>query len=61
MFNLIAELVILIGIPTKETKAEMETHPVIAEITMIISDQYNSKLYKLFYASYSLIHFNLFL
>ena len=28
-FSLNAELVISIGIPTKEAKAEMETHPVI--------------------------------
>ena len=34
IFNPIAELVIPIGIPTKEAKAEMETHPVIAEITI---------------------------
>ena len=32
IFNLIAELVIPIGILTKEAKAEIETHPVIAEI-----------------------------
>ena len=31
---LIAELVIPIGIPTKEAKADMETHPVIVEITI---------------------------
>ena len=31
IFNPIAELVIPIGIPTKEEKTEMETHPVIAE------------------------------
>ena len=31
IFNPIAELVIPIGIPTKEAKAEMETHPVIVE------------------------------
>ena len=31
MFNPIAELVIPIGIPTEEAKAEMETHPVILE------------------------------
>ena len=31
MFNPIAELLIPIGIPTKEEKAEMETHPVIVE------------------------------
>ena len=29
--NSIAELVIHIGIPTKEAKAKMETHPVIVE------------------------------
>ena len=46
IFNPIVELAIPVGIPTKEAKAEMETHPVIV-------DQYNSKLYKLFYASYS--------
>ena len=32
--NLIAELVIPIGIPTKKSKAEMETHSVVAEITI---------------------------
>ena len=32
IFNFIAELVIPIGIPTKEAKAEMETHPVTVEI-----------------------------
>ena len=31
IFNLIAELVIPIGISTKEAKAEMETHPVTVE------------------------------
>ena len=31
IFNPIVELVIPIGIPTKEEKAEMETHPVILE------------------------------
>ena len=31
ILNPIAELVIPIGIPTKEAKAEMETHPVIIE------------------------------
>ena len=31
IFNPIAELVILIGIQTKEAKAEFETHPVIVE------------------------------
>ena len=32
IFNPIVELVIPIGIPTKEEKAEMETHPVILEV-----------------------------
>ena len=31
-FNLITELVILKGIPSKETKAAIETFPAIAEI-----------------------------
>ena len=31
IFNPITELVILIGIPTKEAKPEIEMHPVIAE------------------------------
>ena len=31
IFNTIAELVILIGIQTKEAKAEFEIHPVIVE------------------------------
>ena len=35
IFNPIIELVIPIGIPTKKTKAEMETHPLIVEITII--------------------------
>ena len=34
IFNPIAELVNRIGIPTKKAKAEMETHPVIVEITV---------------------------
>ena len=34
IFNLNVELVISIGIPTKEAKAEMETHPVVVEITI---------------------------
>ena len=34
IFNAIGELVIAIGLPTKEAKAEMETHPVIVEITI---------------------------
>ena len=31
IFNPVVELVIPIGIPTKEAKAEIETHPAIAE------------------------------
>ena len=34
IFNPIAKSVIYIGIPTKKAKAEMETHPTIAEITI---------------------------
>ena len=34
IFNPIVELAIPIGIPTKEAKAEMETHPVIVEIAI---------------------------
>ena len=34
IFNPVAELVIPIGIPAKEAKAETETHPVIVEITI---------------------------
>ena len=32
IFNPIAELIIPIGIPTKESKAEMEMHPVTVQI-----------------------------
>ena len=34
IFNLIKELAIPIGIPTKEAKVEMETYPVIVEIAL---------------------------
>ena len=34
IFNPIAELVLLIGISTKEEKAELKTHPLTAEITI---------------------------
>ena len=54
ILNSITELVIPIGIPTKEAKAEMETCPVTVEFE--ISDP---KLYELFYASNSLTHFDL--
>ena len=61
IFNPIAELVIPIGIPTKEAKAEMETLPVIVEAKKKESVQYNLELYKPFCAFYSSIHFDLFL
>ena len=47
IFNPTAELVIPIWVPTKEAKGEMETHPVILEITKV-SGQYNSELYNFF-------------
>ena len=47
IFNTIAKLETLIGISTKEAKAEIETHPVIVEIA-IRDFQRNSKLYKPF-------------
>ena len=34
IFNPVAELLIPIGVPTKEAKAETETHLVIVEITI---------------------------
>ena len=34
IFNPIVELAIPTGIPTREAKAEMETHPVIVEIAI---------------------------
>ena len=48
MFNPIAEPVIPVVIPTKETNAEMEAHPVIVE-----SVQCNLELHKPFCAFYS--------
>ena len=50
IFSPITELVTLILIPTKEAKAEIETHP-----------RSQIKPYKPFWASYSSIHFSLFL
>ena len=61
IFIPIVELVIPIGIPTNEAKAEMETHPVTVAIIIINCDQHNSKLYKVFYTFYPLIYFDLFL
>ena len=54
------ELVIPIGIPSKEAKAEIETHPVISEVKL---RKGSSKLefYKPFCAFYSSIEFALFL
>ena len=54
IFNPIAELVIPIGIPAKEEKAEIIIHPVIVF-------QYDLKLYKPFYVFYSSVYFALFL
>ena len=51
-FNPNAKLAISISIPSKQTKSEIETHPVGAE-----SAQYNLKTYKLFCPSYSLSRF----
>ena len=34
IFNPVGELVIPIGIPTNETEAEMETHPIIVKIAI---------------------------
>ena len=47
------------GIPTKEAKAEMKTHPVTVETK--ISIQHNFELYKPFCAFCSSTHFALFL
>ena len=60
IFNPTAELVVPLGIPTNKAKAEMETHPVMCKLQQT-SGQYNSKLHKCFHASYSLMHFNLFI
>ena len=60
MFNPIAELVILIGIPTKEAKVEMQTHSVNAE-TKISKCSMKCETLQTFYASYSSIYFGLFL
>ena len=59
VFNPFAELIIPIGIPGKEANTEIEIHSVTLETK--ISVQYNLKPYKIFCASYSSIHFGLFL
>ena len=57
IFNPVTQLVTRTRIPTKKAKAEMEIHPVIVEIT---TNKWSIKtLYKLFYASYSVIRFDL--
>ena len=60
VFNSIAELVIPIEIPSENEKAEIEMHPVTPEAKKE-SFQYNLVSYKDFCASYSSIHFCLFL
>ena len=57
------EFVIPIGISTKEAKAEIETHLITEEITIIkcYNKQYNWNLFKHFYGSYLLLHLDLFL
>ena len=47
----IAELVISIGKPTKQAKAEIETHPLTVEIKISKCSIW-LKTYKLFYSSY---------
>ena len=59
MFNPIAELVVPIGIPSKEANVEIEIHPVIGEAKRE-SVQYNLVLYKPFCTFYTSIHFALF-
>ena len=61
IFDLIAEIVIPIGIPTKEAKAEIEAHPVTAEIKISKYSILQKTPIQSFYASSSLIHFDLFL
>ena len=58
-FSSCYKLVIPIWIPRKDTKAEIEIHPVIAEAKIIF--QHNLDLYKPCSAFYSSIRFALFL
>ena len=58
-FSFCYKLVIPIWIPRKDTKAEFEIHPVIAETKIIF--QHNLELHKLCSAFYSSIRFALFL
>ena len=57
ILNPIAELVISVGIPTKEAKAEIDTQPVIAEAEM----RKCSKEFRFLQTFYSSVHFDLFL
>ena len=61
IFNPPTELAIPTGMPTKEAKAEIETHPVLKKLKCVSLKMCNSKLYKPFCASYSSFHFGLFL
>ena len=58
IFNPIVELLIPLGIPSKEAKAAIEIHLATAEVN-IRNIQHNFELYKLFNASYSSIYFGL--
>ena len=61
-YSLFAFIYFLIpGIITQIFIPIVETHPVTVAIVIIKSDQHNSKLYKVFYAFYPLIYFDLFL
>ena len=57
ILNTIAELVIPIGMLSKEAKEKIEKHPVIREAKIV---QYNLELYEAFCVFYSSIHFALF-
>ena len=50
IFNPIAELLIPIGIPSKEAKAEIETHPITAEAKIALKFYLKIPLIVLFYA-----------
>ena len=60
IFSPTAELVIPIGISSKEANAKNRKHQVTTKVK-IISVQYNLKPYQPCCASYSSIHFGLFL
>ena len=60
IFNSISELVIPIGIPIKEVKAEIEMHPVIVEVK-IRSYSIKFRFVQTFFDFYSFVHFALFL